>query len=123
MPVLVGEHGKTSLLNENVKGEQGKIITIYFSWLLIDSTGSDNMYPVDFIFGIQGNDAEFLNRFGFEIEDELEGSITSQRAGYPAAFEVIAAAFGEDLFEGVDIDIGKRHKNNSHDIRCFVSVW
>jgi hypothetical protein len=27
-----------------------------------------------------------------------------------AAFKVIAAAFGADLLEGVDVDVGQRHK-------------
>ena len=69
-----------------------------------DSTGSDDMYPIDFIFAIQGNNAELLNCFGFEVEDELEGFKTGQRAGYLAAFKVIAAAFGKDLLEGVDVN-------------------
>jgi hypothetical protein len=44
-----------------------------------DSTGSNNMYPIDFIFAIQGNNAEFLDCFGFEVEDGLEGIKTGQK--------------------------------------------
>ncbi len=80
---------------------------------VIDRTATNNMDSVDLIFDIEGDNAKLLNWFGFEIEDEFEGSITGQRAGYPAAFEVIAAAFETDLFEGVDVYVGKGHKNNS----------
>lgn len=80
------------------------------------------MDAVDFIFGVKRDDSEFLHRFGFEVKNGLEGIKAGQRTGYPAAFEVIPAAFGADLFEGVDIDIGEGHKNNSPDINFLFSL-
>jgi hypothetical protein len=81
-----------------------------FNYVMIERACTDNMDSVDFFLGIQRDNAELFNWFGFEVKDDFEGSIAGHRAGYPAAFEIIAAAFRADLFEGVDVDVDNWHR-------------
>lgn len=68
---------------------------------VVDGTGVNNVQSVNFIWGVKRDNAKLLYGFGVKVEDMLDCFITGQWAGYLATFEVIKAAFGADLFEGI----------------------
>ena len=63
----------------------------------------------DLMLAIEGDDPKPLRRFGSEIEEILEEIITDCGAGDLKTFQIIPPTFGPDLFEGVEVNGGKRH--------------
>jgi len=78
---------------------------------MVNRAAPNDMNPDDLMLAVERNDPKLLHRFGLEIEEILEEIVTDQGAGDPAVFKIVPMAFGPDLFEGVDVNAGKRHSD------------
>jgi hypothetical protein len=64
----------------------------------LSSPDADDMDSGDFVFGRQGDDSEFLHRFGLEVQYLPDRVITSPGAGDAVIANIILAGIFFDLF-------------------------
>ena len=94
--------------------QQGRHIDLPgFDINFVNSAGPDDMNPDYLMLAIERDDSKLLHRFGLEIKEVLEDIITNHGAGDLKSFQIISLAFGTDLFEGVNVNAGKRHGDYS----------
>jgi hypothetical protein len=77
-----------------------------FDESVIQSPNADDMDSGDLVFGRQGDNAEFFDWFGFQVQDLLEGVVTGFGRGYFILADVVVDGGFFNLFQGVDIDTG-----------------
>ena len=86
--------------------EGGLIDITGFNEGAVQGAGANDMDSGDFIFGGQGDNAEFFNGFGFQVEDLLEGVVADFGGGYFMLADIVGDGGFFDLFQGVDVDAG-----------------
>lgn len=72
----------------------------------VEGADGDDVEAEDFVFGVEGDDAELLHCFTVEVKQPLDGVVAGQRAVDLAVFEFEPFGGDADLFEGVEVDGG-----------------
>lgn len=86
--------------------ESGLIDITGFNEGAVQGAGTNDMDSGDFIFGGQGDDTEFFDGFGFQVQDLLEGVVAGFGGGYFMLADIVEDGGFFDLFQGVDVDAG-----------------
>ncbi len=64
---------------------------------------AQDMEAEEFVFGVEGNDAELFDGFVFEVEEEVQ-EMVADRWGGDWEIQLVAVLGESDLFEGVNVD-------------------